>query len=164
MGYWDTLAERIVPSFNAIVRSWKVMLNSVEDIPTPDRKQRLTTIPVAHYSNPSCFKIMNCIHAGAAHLRHWTWPKSPRTIVRDVLRRNKLLSLEAFYAKRVLGIFSEPPLQGESLNFPQVTLAKMKKTAENFCPMEAGRKSVIYILPFQGLCYRFWSYSWSLLF
>jgi len=81
----------------------------------------------------------------------------------NILRWNKRQCLEAFYAKGVFGIFSEPLLQRKGLNSSKVTMASMKNAAQNFCSRAAGRKSFVHC-HFEVCCYRFWSYSWSLLF
>ena len=153
MRYWDTLTERIVPSFNAIIHSWKVMLEPVEDIPTPDRKWRLTTNPEARCSNLSCFEIVN-VSTQALHIFVTERGHEVLETLRNILRRNKRQCLEAFCAKGVLGIFSEPLLQREGPNSPEVALTEMKKAAQNFCSSEAGRKSVT-CSHFKANCYRF---------
>ena len=162
MGHWDTLAERIAPSFNAVVRSWKVMLDPVEDIPTPDRKQRLTTTAEAHCYNPNCFEIVN-VFTQALNIFITERGHELLKTLRNILRRNQRQCLEAFYAKGVFGIFSEPSLQTEDLNSPEVILAKLKKAAQNFCSREAGRKSFV-CCHFMVYCHRLWDYPRSLFF
>ena len=117
----------------------------------------MTTTLEAHCSNPSCFEIVTLftqdLHIFISECGH----KVLETL-RNTLRGNERQRLEAFYAKGVFGIFSEPPLQREGLNSPEATLAKMKKAAQNFCLKEAGRKGfacchfkVSLLPPFLGL-------------
>jgi len=129
------------------------MLDTVEDIPTPDGKWRLTTTPEARCSNLSCFEIVN-VSTQALHIFVTERGHEVLETLRNILRRNKRQCLEAFCAKGVLGIFSEPLLQREGPNSPEVALTEMKKAAQNFCSSEAGRKSVT-CSHFKANCYRF---------